>query len=73
MNFDLENTRRKLIAMRVEHGADTPLGHRISNLIEQIENLKDAEGVQRENLIKSIDKSMADIKALTPERKGPAH
>lgn len=62
-----------MIAMRVEAGANSALGHRISNLIEQIENLRDAEGEQRENLIKLIDKSMADIKALTPERKGPAH
>lgn len=73
MDFDLENTRRDLIAMRVKHGAETPVGHRISNLIEQCENLRTAEGDQRANLIKSIDKSMADIKALTPERKGPAH
>jgi hypothetical protein len=73
MNFDLENTRRNLIALRVQHGANTALGHRISNLIEQLENLRDAEGQQRENLLKSIDKSMADIKALTPERKGPTH
>jgi len=68
MNFDLENTRRELIAMRNKHGADTPVGHRISNLIEQCENLRTAEGEQRAHLIKFIDKSMADIKALTPER-----
>ncbi len=67
MNFDLENTRRELIAMRVKHGADTPVGHRISNLIEQCENLRTAEGVQRENLIRNIEKSMTEIKALTPE------
>lgn len=67
MNFDVENTRRELIAMRAKHGADTPLGHRISNLIEQVENLRTAEGEQRDNLIRNIQKSMDDIKALTPE------
>jgi hypothetical protein len=30
--FDLENTCRDLIALRVKHGADTPIGHRCSNL-----------------------------------------
>lgn len=68
MNFDLENTRRELIAMRVKHGAETPVGHRISNLIEQCENLRTAEGEQRANLIKSLEKSMTDIKAMTPEK-----
>lgn len=33
--FDLEDTRRELIAMRKRHGAQSPVGHRISNLIEQ--------------------------------------
>ena len=55
IGFELENTRRELIAMRVKHGADTPVGHRISNLIEQLENLRTAEGTQRENLLKFID------------------
>lgn len=68
MDFDLEKTRRELIAMRVKHGAETPVGHRISNLIEQCENLRTAEGEQRANLIRSIDKSVAEIKALTPEK-----
>ncbi len=34
MNFDLENTRRSLIALRVKHGADSPIGHRASNIVE---------------------------------------
>jgi hypothetical protein len=72
MDFDLENTRRELIAMRVKHGAETPVGHRISNLIEQCENLRTAEGEQRAHLIKSIDRSMTEIKALTPDHPGTA-
>lgn len=37
-DFDLAATRRDLIALRVKHGADTPTGHRCSNLLEQLEN-----------------------------------
>jgi integrase len=58
----------ELIAMRVKHGSDTPVGHRISNLIEQCENLRTATGDQREHLIKNIERTMAEIKALTPEK-----
>lgn len=36
-NRDLENTRRDLIALRVAHGADTPIGHRCSNIIELLQ------------------------------------
>lgn len=71
MDFDFENTRRELIAMRVKHGANTPVGHRISNLIEQCENLRTAVGDQRANLLKSIDKSVTEIKALTPDARDP--
>lgn len=68
MKFDVENARRELTAMRDKHGADTPVGHRISNLIEQVENLRSAAGEQRDNLIRNIQKSMDDIKRLTPDR-----
>lgn len=71
MNFDIEKTRRELIAMRVRHGAETPVGHRISNLIEQMENLRTAEGDQRARLIKSIDRLVTEIKALTPDAGKP--
>ncbi len=36
--FDLENTRRDLIALRVKYGADTPIGHRCSNIAELLDN-----------------------------------
>lgn len=36
-NHDLENTRRDLIAIRAAHGADTPIGHRCSNLVELLQ------------------------------------
>lgn len=68
MSFDIESTRRDLITMRNKHGADTPVGHRISNLIEQCENLRTATGDQRTHLIASIEQSMTEIRAMTPER-----
>lgn len=65
MNFDLEDTRRQLIAKRQAAGADTPLGHRCSNLIEQLQNYAKAESEeQRERLRASIQKSMAEIAGL---------
>ncbi len=39
MNFDLENTRRALIAKRDIGGADTPDGHTCSNVVEIIQAL----------------------------------
>lgn len=38
--FDLEDTRRDLIAMRNRHGANTPKGHACSNVIEQLDALR---------------------------------
>lgn len=38
MNFDLEDTRRALIATRTKHGANTPIGHRCSNIVEMLES-----------------------------------
>lgn len=44
MNFDLEDTRRELIAMRNKHGANTPVGHTYSNIIDQIGRLERLSG-----------------------------
>jgi hypothetical protein len=63
MNFDVENSRRHLIALRVKYGADSPKGHRCSNLIEQIKAMEGAEGEQRANLQKSIRKSIEELNA----------
>lgn len=67
MNLDHENTRRDLIALRVKYGADTPIGHRCSNLIEMLENYRTAEGDQKANLAKSIEQTMADLAKLQAE------
>lgn len=53
-NF-IEETRRLLIATRVKHGADTPIGHRCSNIVEMLEN-----GVGPA----TIAKQMADLDRL---------
>ena len=55
-NRDLENTRRDLIALRVAHGADTPIGHRCSNIVELIQ----VPEVPRFQL----DRQMADLHRL---------
>lgn len=64
MNFDIEQATAELIAMRVKHGADTPVGRRISDLIQQVNKLRTATGDQRENLIKLIEQSMTDIRGI---------
>lgn len=64
INLDYENTRRELIAKRVAAGADTPIGHRCSNLIEMLDNYRTAEGEQKANLAKSIQKTMAELAGL---------
>lgn len=69
MNFDVETSRRHLIALRVKFGADTPKGHRCSNLIEQIEAMQTAEGEQRANLQKAIARSIKELNA--PDSAGP--
>ena len=66
-----ESTRRDLIALRVKHGADTPIGHRCSNLIEQIKSYRSkvarddfgADVIQR-----LIKRSMTELQSLLAAR-----
>lgn len=64
MDFELEDTRRRLLALRDKHGADSPAGHRCSNIIEQLQNMRDAEGDQRRHLVKGIGEQMAELADL---------
>lgn len=64
MNFDFENTRRDLIAKRTAAGADTPIGHRCSNLIEMLENYRTAKGEQKAALAKNIERTLAELNGL---------
>lgn len=64
-DFDILTVRRDLIATREKNGAETPIGRRCSNLIEQLESLKDATGEQRKHMEKSIAKSVAELARLS--------
>lgn len=50
------DTRRHLIALRVKYGADTPIGHRCSNLVEMLGNPYPP--------VVMIRKQMAELEAL---------
>lgn len=65
--FDLEDTRRNLIAMREKHGADTPIGHRCSNLVEMLQNLAGCDFHTRFALEQSIRRSTAELAKLTSQ------
>ena len=64
VDFLIHGVRKKL-------GADTPAGHRCSNLLEQLENLgKSTDSDQRRRLEKAIGQSVAELSALSKgERK----
>lgn len=64
-DFDILTVRRDLIALREKHGADTAIGHRCSNLIEQLENLHGTPSDQRKHLEKSINQSVAELAKLS--------
>jgi hypothetical protein len=63
-NF-LEDTRRQLIALRVKHGADSPIGHRCSNIIELLQNYEKAIAADHEaSIAKQISKQMLELERL---------
>lgn len=64
-SLDVHALRKSLDALRVKHGADTPIGHRCSNLIEQLKNLDKVTGQQRKDLEKNIADSVADLAKLS--------
>lgn len=57
--------RRRLDAIRAWHGADTPTGHRCSNLIEMLKNYETAPPDLRQDLKKFIADSVADLARLS--------
>lgn len=63
-DFDIKKARSDLMEIRTKHGHDSPMGHRASNLIEQLGNLDGATGDQRANLLKSISRSLSEIGVL---------
>lgn len=64
-DFDPKTIRKSLDALRAKHGADTPVGHRCSNLIEMLKNLDGATGQRRKDLEKNIADSVADLARLS--------
>ena len=64
-DFDLKAIRKQLTSLRTRHGADSPVGHRCSNLIEQLKNYPTLPMEQRLALRKNIAKSVADLAKLT--------
>lgn len=61
MNLDHEDIRRALTAKRVAAGANTPIGHRCSNLIELLDNYRGSAGDDRIRLEYLIRKQMAEL------------
>lgn len=65
-DFDESSIRTSLLALRKKHGADTAIGHRCSNLLEQLENrAKSTDQDQRRMPEKNIGESVADLAQLT--------
>ncbi len=65
MTPDIETTRRDLTALRVKFGSDTPLGHRRSNLIEQIQNYRNETNKDaRTHLAGNVGRTVTDIRQL---------
>lgn len=65
-DFDIPAVRTSLLKLRKTLGAETPAGHRCSNLLEQLESLaKSTDQDQRRRLEKSIGQSVAELSALS--------
>jgi len=61
----LASARRQLIALRVKHKADSPIGSRCSQAIEQMQNAEKAETPElREKLLFALVATLAEIAAI---------
>lgn len=60
--------QRGLIAMCATFGADTPAGHRCSNMGQQLKSFATAAGDQRTNLAKEIRQSHDDLTRMMERR-----
>lgn len=67
MNFEFERLRSYLIAKREFYGADTPIGHRCSNVIELWQNRRGAEGEQLRQIDKNLALQMTELETLCAE------
>jgi len=65
-DFDEAAVRTSLLKLRTKLGADTPAGHRCSNLLEQLENrAKSTDQDQIRRLEKSIGQSVVELSAVS--------
>lgn len=67
MNFDFERMRAYLIAKRNFYGADTPIGHRCSSVVELLETRRGAAGDQLTNIDKNLTRLLGEIETLCAE------
>jgi hypothetical protein len=57
--------RRVLISRREKYGADTPIGHRITNLVGALANYDSATGAHRTVLTAQIEMALTKLAELT--------
>lgn len=63
--FGLENARIYFIAQRLWEGADTPIGHRWSNLIELSQSIYgSSDPVQRDHCMAAFARNLMEIRDL---------
>ena len=61
----LEDTRRDLIGIREQHGADTAIGHCCSNLVELVQNFaKESDPLVKEGIASRIIRKNARLAKL---------
>jgi hypothetical protein len=56
-----------LISTRESYGADSPIGHRCSNVIQLLGNRSGAFGVQLSEIDKELVKQVAELERLSSE------
>ena len=63
--LSMEAIRRDLIGIREAHGADTPIGHECSNLVEMVENFeRETDPEVRARIAAGIQKKNARLAQL---------
>lgn len=67
MTLELDPSRlyAYLIAKREFYGADTPVGHRCSNIVELLGNRRGAVGTQLTEIDKELAKQVAELERLS--------
>jgi hypothetical protein len=61
----IENIRKILIAAREQYGADSPMGHRCSNIVGLLGNRRGAAGEQLSEIDKELAKQVAELERFS--------